>query len=105
MDYWRGQMDLRLDADWKCEICGENIGLEWGLIHSECRCNSCHSIYWMRDFTKPDKPVVSKPISGVLPKYKEALRQAINTHKAKFDDLTDEDIEKFMPKAEAINVK
>lgn len=98
MEYWQGQMDWPLDLDWRCEICESNSGLEWGLVHAECRCNACHSPYWMRDYSKTDKPVVTRPISGIKEEYKGAVRQVINCSPKKFGDLTDTDIEEFMPK-------
>ena len=48
MEYWKGTMNWPLHKDWKCEVCGENHGLEWGLVHAECRCNKCHTPYMMR---------------------------------------------------------
>ena len=103
MDYWRGQVDWAIDPDWKCEICGSNSGLEWGLIHSECRCNTCHSPYWMRDNTKEGNPITTRPISGIKDEYKEPIRQAIKATGKKEDELTDEDIDEFMPKMEVTN--
>ena len=98
MEYWRGMMDWPLDLDWKCEICGANSGLEWGFIHAQCRCNSCGCHYSMRDFTKDNKPIVSCPISTLIEEYKEPIRQAIHATGKRFEELTDEDIEEFMPK-------
>ncbi len=100
MEYWRGEMDWPLDTDWKCEICGTNSGLEWGLIHAQCRCNSCHSPYWMRDASKPDEPIVTRPISGIKDEYKEPIRQAVNALGKREDELTDADIDEFMPKVD-----
>ena len=70
-DYWYGFMDWPIDRFWVCETCGKYQGLEWGLIHSECRCEKCHTPYWMRD--KDDK-IVRIPISNLKPEYKNLAK-------------------------------
>lgn len=48
MEYWRRDMNWPLDKDWKCPICGAR-NLTWGLSHGECRCDSCHVQFMMRE--------------------------------------------------------
>ena len=61
---WHGTMNWPIEADWKCEVCGNkplmipcgpeghaviSHGLTWGLAHGSCRCNECHAQYRMCD--------------------------------------------------------
>jgi hypothetical protein len=71
-DYWEGYMNWPRDPDWTCEICGKNAGLTWGLAHAECRCNLCHAVYTMRDWTQDGDPIVTTPICRIKPEYREA---------------------------------
>jgi len=75
LDYWRGQMNWPLDAGWKCEVCGSDTGkLTWGLLHARCRCDCCHVEYSMRDWGKPDHPVVTRPICMLKPEYLDVAK-------------------------------
>ena len=70
MEYFEGIMNWPLNPDWVCETCGSkqgNLGLTWGLIHSQCRCNTCHTIYWMRN---DKQEIVDIPINGFKDEYK-----------------------------------
>lgn len=96
MNYWEGIMDWELDKDWICETCGESVGLTWGLVHAVCRCNQCHAEYSMRDNTKDDRPVVTKPISRLKDEYKEPLKRAWAELKIPQDRMTDEQLKPYM---------
>jgi hypothetical protein len=86
MNYWQGSMNWPLDKDWKCETCGANMGLEWGLVHAQCRCNQCHTEYFMRD---GDDKIVTTPICTLKPEYKEPARQIWLKYHAPMDATYD----------------
>ncbi len=95
MQYWRGSMNWPLDIHWTCEICGTgpfmlaglmaNSNLTWGFIHAQCRCDTCHTEYWMRD---SDQQIVATPICGLKDKYKEPARILWERDKIPIDDIT-----------------
>ena len=78
MDYWTGMMNWPLRSDWKCQTCGASAGtqgLTWGLIHAECRCNQCHTNYYMRD---ENGNVTNVPICMLKEEYKAPARAGWN---------------------------
>ena len=93
IEYWRGYMNWTLDIDWKCEICGENKGLEWGMVHAQCRCNVCHTEYRMRD--EEDK-IVSKPIVQWKAEYCEAIKAVWQKLHKPFDEIPSEGLQKLI---------
>jgi hypothetical protein len=94
MNYWQGQMDWPLDKNWKCETCGTNVGLEWGLVHAQCRCNQCHTQYIMRD---DNDKIVNIPISQLKPEYKEPVIKLWQTYHLPVDELSDAQWDEFIP--------
>ena len=97
MNYWQGMMNWPTEAGWKCETCGQSpigvvgiglisTGLEWGLVHGECRCTQCHTIYNMR----VNDVIQTIPVSGVRDSYKNAARWAWNEWRIPIDELSDE---------------
>jgi hypothetical protein len=70
MKYWRGAMNWPMSAEWLCEVCDRNIGLEWGLAHGECRCNNCHAIYTMGS----SNDMLPEPRASIKPEYLGAAR-------------------------------
>lgn len=92
MILWRGRMNWPLDGTWRCQTC-EHVGLTWGFIHAQCRCDKCHTEYRMRD---PTGHVVNRPICQLLPRYKQPARLAWKALNKPIDDLTNEDWEKFL---------
>ena len=70
MNYWEGFMDWPKNANWKCETC-QHTELVWGLIHSQCRCDICHTEYRMQD---DDNKVVDIPICMLKEEYKTPAR-------------------------------
>ena len=95
MNYWEGYMNWPLDVDWKCKICDKNQGLEWGLIHAQCRCDVCHTQYRMRD--EKDN-VVSLPICQLKPEYFEAAKEGFAILQKPIDEFTDEDWKEALTK-------
>ena len=98
MNYWRGYMDWPLNSTWKCETCGKNAGLEWGLIHAQCRCNHCHTEYRMRD---NQKQIVDTPICQLKEEYKKAARAAVAKYNVAIDEITDEQWDELLAEQEA----
>lgn len=90
MDYWTGTMDWALVADWKCETCGENIGLTWGMVHAQCRCNMCHTQYTMRDPDLQDSPPVKRPICTLKPEYKKPAKKGWIEHQTPISQWDDD---------------
>ena len=86
--YWTGEMDWLLDEDWVCEICGAR-SLTWGMIHAQCRCDTCHAEYWMRDCDKEDNPRVTQPIRTIKPEYLDAARRMWEKMKRPIDEITE----------------
>ena len=95
MKYWQGYMNWSLNPNWKCEICGENQGLTWGLVHAQCRCNVCHTQYRMRD--EKDE-VVKKPICQLKPKYYDAFKLIWEVYKQQIEEVSDEQWEEQLTK-------
>jgi trehalose-6-phosphate synthase len=93
MDYWKGQMDWPLDKGWKCETCGVNEGLEWGLVHAQCRCNKCHTEYYMRD--ENDK-IVTTPICTLKREYKEPAKRLWEKYHIPIDETNDAQWDEFV---------
>ena len=87
MDYWRGWMNWPVDIGWQCETCGYQ-GLTWGLVHGECRCDRCHSIYTMR---AQDDEIVTIPISRLKEEFKEPARFGWEQHRKPLDEFTKEE--------------
>ena len=83
-------MDWPLDPNWKCETCGGNYALIWGLVHGECRCSLCHAEYTMRDWSKEGNPTVTTPISKLKEEYKAPAKLAWERFHIPEDELTDE---------------
>lgn len=103
MSYWKDTMNWPIDKDWKCVICGSgpimsgesyallDSGLTWGLVHAECRCNICHTVYTMRDNSKEGRPRVTRPISLLKPDYVEPAKKAWARWHKPLDTLSDEE--------------
>jgi len=89
MEYWRGVMDWPLDKDWRCETCGQNVGLEWGMVHAQCRCNDCHTEYYMRDDDE-QRTILVTPKCMMKNEYKEPARLAWARYQISIDELSDE---------------
>ena len=95
MEYWEGSMDWPLDEDWVCETCSQNVGLEWGMVHAQCRCNNCHTQYFMRAEDE-GRTILTTPKCMLKEKYKEPLKQACMKYHIPIDKLTDKMIDEFM---------
>ncbi len=94
MEYWRGGMDWALDKDWVCYTCDQNAGLEWGMIHTQCRCNNCHTEYTMRADDE-ERTVLTVPKCMIKDEYKEPLRKAYKKHQTPIDNITMDMIEEY----------
>ena len=84
-------MNWPLDKDWKCEICGSR-SLTWGLYHAKCRCDKCHTNYYMRN---DDSEQTVRTIPKCLIKkefYEPAKKWWDETHKP----ITEADIEDWI---------
>ena len=90
MDYWKGYMNWDLIHGWKCEVCGRNEGLTWGLAHATCRCNVCHSEYRMRN--EKDE-VVTKPICQLKPEFFKPAKIGFTKYQKPIDEFSDEEWE------------
>ena len=86
MKAWYGVMDWPLDANWKCEICGE-VNLLWGLCHGTCRCEVCHTQYRMKD---EEYRVVKVPICQLKEEYYEPAKILYQKFKTPMTQWTDE---------------
>lgn len=95
MNYWRGRMDWPLDKDWVCETCERNVGLEWGLVHAQCRCNDCHTQYKMRADDK-ERTIPTKPKCMLKEEYRIPAQEAYKKYQIPIDTLTDEQWDEFM---------
>jgi hypothetical protein len=107
--YWRGTMNWPIEASWRCETCGTKVSpmadgyvsavlgglLEWGLVHAECRCTTCHTVYMMRDGSLPDNPIVTRPISIIKPEFKDSARKAWESLRKPIDELSVEEWVEF----------
>lgn len=101
--YWTGAMNWPLKKDWECVVCGfgpkiamreelsMSLGLTWGLVHAECRCDRCHTVYYMRDNSREGRPIVDVPISMLKPEYLEAAKRAWKAWAKPLDELTDDE--------------
>ncbi len=96
MEYWRGIMDWPIEKDWKCETCNRNVGLGWGLIHAQCRCNGCHTQYYMRDGDEK-RTVLTRPLCMLKDEYREPMKRAYEKYQVFINELTDDQIDEFMP--------
>ena len=102
MEYWQGTMNWPIEAAWQCETCGTKVScmsdgfvaavmggqLEWGLVHAQCRCTTCHTQYMMRDNELPDSPIVTKPISQLRPEFKEPARHVWESLRKPLDEVS-----------------
>jgi len=89
MQYWRGLMDWPVDRDWKCPTCGESRGiLIWGFIHAQCRCDNCHTEFYMRD---ENGERVETPICQLREEYKEPAKFAFEYFKKPISKLDDDE--------------
>lgn len=95
MYYWQGNMNWPLAPDWKCEICGKNEGLTWGLVHAQCRCNNCHTPYRMRDEMEI---VVNIPICQLKPEYYEAFKTIWEIYHIPIEEVNDEQWQESLAK-------
>jgi hypothetical protein len=90
-------MNWPLDPDAACVVCDTifatqspipglllGSGLTWGLVHGECRCNTCHTTYTMRDENGP----VTTPISEIKEEWLPPARTAWAEHHVPLDELT-----------------
>lgn len=87
MEYWRGIMDWPLDPDWTCELCGQNHGLTWGFVNGQCRCNNCHTHYYMRDDLGQ---AITRPKWTIDPQYREAAQRLFTKEGTPIDTWSDE---------------
>lgn len=94
MNYWEGFMNWPVKDGWLCETCGEYSGLEWGLRHAECRCNTCHTQYYMRDLND-DQIILTTPHCELKDEYKEPAKKAWNKYHIPVDELSDEQWDEF----------
>lgn len=93
MNYWEGIMDWPIDSNWQCEICGEKARPQWGLIHAQCRCITCHAQYRMRN----DKDeVVTRPICQLKTEYNEPVKLAWEKYHIPLEELSDEQWAEFI---------
>jgi len=95
MNYWRGMMDWFVDKEWICETCGQNVGLEWGLVHGQCRCNDCHTQYQMRANDK-DRTILTIPKCLLKEEYKIPAKQAWEKYHIPINELTGEQWDEFV---------
>ena len=86
MKYWEGHMNWPLDLDWVCEICGKR-DLIWGLVNGQCRCNTCHAQYSMRE----DKSIFTRPVCKLKPEYHQAFKVLWPKLQTPVDEMTDAD--------------
>ena len=95
MEYWRDVMNWPVDSDWKCETCRKNEGLKWGMVHAQCRCNNCHTQYYMREDDEP-RTILTTPGCMLKEEYKEPIRKAYEKYQIPIDEMTDDMIDEFM---------
>jgi len=101
MQYWKEFMNWPLDHDWVCETCNHYQGMTWGLIHAECRCDKCHTVYTMRDYKKEGDPIVDIPISKLKEEYKAPAKWLWENLSLGIDEATDDEWDQAI---EACNV-
>lgn len=90
MNYWEGIMNWALDKDWKCEICGGDYGLTWGLVHGECRCNQCHAVYSMRADDEA-RTILTKPRCSIKESFRQPAKQFYSQTRKPLEDATKDD--------------
>lgn len=95
MEYWRGYMDWPLDKKWVCPTCGHNVGLEWGMVHAQCRCNNCHTQFTMRAGDEA-RTILTTPKCTLKPEYVEPVKKIYAEHGVTLDDMTDEIFDKYI---------
>ena len=96
MDYWKGQMDWPLDKDWKCPTCEQRAGLEWGMVHGQCRCNVCHTQFTMRDSDEA-RAILTIPQCRLKPEYETPLKMSYQKNQVPIDEMDAAMIDEFMP--------
>lgn len=94
MEYWEGVMNWPLDENWKCPTCGQR-GLQWGLVHAQCRCVVCHTQFTMREDDEK-RTITTTPICELKDEYKEPLKLAYQKYQIPIDDMTDSMIDEFI---------
>ena len=94
MEYWQGGMDWAIDSGWTCDTCGENIGLEWGMVHAQCRCNRCHTQYTMRA-DDAERTILTTPKCMLKDEYREPIKQVWQKYQVTMSEMTDEMIDEF----------
>ena len=88
MEYWRGFMSWPIDRNWKCPTCGAGRNmLIWGMIHAQCRCDKCHTEFYMRDFET--KEILTTPFCMLREEYKEPARFAFKHYEKPISRLSD----------------
>ena len=88
MNYWSGAMNWPVDAEWKCVTCGYDASwLIWGLQHAHCRCNHCHTEYFMRD---DGGNVVINPICLLKEEYKAPAKAGFEHFKTRISEFDDD---------------
>ncbi len=97
MEYWRGTVDWEINPDWKCEVCLTRNGLEWGFVHAQCRCITCHTQYRMRD---KEGKVVATPICQLKPEYYKAAQLGWTEYNKPIDEFTDEEWNRLLKEVE-----
>lgn len=89
MEYWRGIMNWPIEAEWKCEVCEQHAGLEWGFVHAECRCNHCHAVYMMRAKDET-RTILTIPRMNMRQEWMQPILDGWAEHRRFIDDLIDE---------------
>lgn len=89
IEYWSGKMNWPLEEGWKCETCG-HTDFTWGLIHGVCRCDQCHTQYYMRIDSKD----IALPICLLKEKYKEPAKKGWILYHKPISEWTDEEWDK-----------
>lgn len=97
MNYWEGYMNWPLNPDWTCQTCGEHAGLIWGMVHAVCRCNACHTQYYMRD---ENHQMTDTPICMLKDEYKEPAKQLWEKLHSPMSEWTDDDWDSVMQSKE-----
>ena len=95
MEYWQGYMNWPLDRDWVCETCGRDAGLEWGIVHAQCRCNDCNTENTMRADDEP-RTILITPRCRLKDEYREPIKQVFAKYQVPIDEMTDGMIDEFM---------
>ena len=94
MEYWEGQMNWPLDKDWVCLTCGQNGGLEWGIVHAQCRCYICHTEYSMRADDEK-RTILTTPKCRLKNEYREPIKKAYAKYQVTINEMTDNMINEF----------